>query len=418
MRSFSHFHCCLLVIAFGVLSSVAVAQHGASENFSDTPALPSKEAAEKDAKLSPEQIGRKKAIERCLSIYFTRQVDADVLRPWSIMHGLIGFGDQTLILTQGKRVNAVQYLCANGIGDDRRLLYAIDGKLRTNVGRGYQGHEGQLLAMLAQANVSPDLPITVDGKTYTVADLIRYEMESCKSQTELTFKLLGLSHYLDSDAAWTAQDGQAWNFARLLQEELNSKIDETTACGGTHRLMAVSRAIKNRKEQGKAFDGNWKSAQKYVDDFREFAFGFQGPDGSFSSQWFRTKEFSGDQNRRLYTTGHVLEWLVYDAETNELLDPRISKAVDFVVNLMLNAPGYDLDVGPRGHALHALRIYEKRVFGASNHQQLMGSKFARQIEIQNRQIRQATRQQQSSPTDSDSVPISPFRRRGILGFRR
>lgn len=374
--------------------------------------------------LTPAHQARKRAIERCLSIYYTIQVDADTLRPWSIMHGLIAFGDQTLVQSKGKRISAVQYLCANGIGDDRRLLHAPGGQLKTNIGPGFQGHEGQLLGMLAQANVSSDYPMTVDNHSFLVADLIRHEMLSCRSGSELTFKLLSLSHYLDSDAVWGNETGEQWNFARLLKEELDSPIDETTSCGGTHRLMAVSRAIANRKEQGKAIEGEWVAASEYLEKFRQFAFTFQNNNGSFSTQWFRSRENDPDINRRLYTTGHVLEWLVYSSSDAELTDPRIARAVDYVVNLMLSAPYYQLDVGPRGHALHALRLYEARMYGNSDHQQLMGKQFAQQIELQQKQNLQTSSQiQTQTKHHHQPIQISPRtlpvrHRRGLFGLRR
>jgi hypothetical protein len=40
----------------------------------------------------------------------------------------------------------------------------------------------------------------------------------------------------------------------------------------------------------------------------------------------------------------------------------MTAAVDYLLDLMLNAPGYELDVGPRGHALHALMVYQQRTF--------------------------------------------------------
>ena len=72
------------------------------------------------------------------------------------MHGLIAFGDQSRVITANKSVKAVEYLCNNGIGDDRKLMTVHNGKLYLPVGPGYQGHEGQLLAMLAQSGVPPE----------------------------------------------------------------------------------------------------------------------------------------------------------------------------------------------------------------------------------------------------------------------
>ncbi len=343
-----------------------------SQDATDTP-LATQNDSGTTAELTDRERERKNALARCLAIYYTRQVDAEVLRPWSIMHGLIGYGEETLIIYRGRRYDATEYLCANGIGDDRRILYAENGKLRTRMGIGVQGHEAQLLAMLAQANVPHNRPLKADGQDFTVTDLIQTEMESCRSDSELTFKLLGLSHYLQSDKVWENAAGEEWSLERLVKEELAQPVDDG-ACGGTHRLMAISYALAQRRAEGKPIDGHWYRAEKFISDFQAYAWKFQHREGSFSTGWFKDKQFSGDVEKRLYTTGHILEWLVFSLPEEELNDPRIGRTVDFLLNLMLSTPNYDLAVGPRGHALHALRMYEEKVFGKSDYTRFMNNK--------------------------------------------
>ncbi|MCP4080823.1 MAG: hypothetical protein GY819_09450 [Planctomycetaceae bacterium] len=346
---------------------------------SDPPQVPAEAAQETlddgelPRELTDRERERKNALSKCLAIYYTRQVDAEVLRPWSIMHGLIGYGEETLIIYRGRRYDATEYLCANGIGDDRRILYAEDGKLRTRMGIGVQGHEAQLLAMLAQANVPHSRPLTADGQDFTVADLVQTEMESCRSDSELTFKLIGLAHYLQSDKVWENAAGEEWSLERLLKEELAQPVDDG-ACGGTHRLMALSYALAQRKAEGKPIDGHWYRAERFISDFQAYSWKFQHREGSFSTGWFKEKKFSGEVEKRLYTTGHILEWLVFSLPEEDLKDPRIERTVDFLLNLMLSTPNYDLAVGPRGHALHALRMYEEKVFGKSDYTRFMNNK--------------------------------------------
>lgn len=315
--------------------------------------------------LTPKQDWRRQSISRCLALYYPKHVDADVLRPWSIMHGLIAYGRDTPVLVRGRKVNAADYLCANGVGDDRRILYVVNGHLGARTGRGVQGHEGQLLAMLAQAEVAADQPLTVDGHQLTVEDLIRYECRTCRAGTELTFKLIGLSYYLNTEATWKNDQGEIWNIGRLVEEELKQPVNGE-ACGGTHRLMGLSRAVYHRREQGKSIDGHFLRADNFVRDYHDYALKLQNPDGSFSTSWLEERENDRDAKQKLYTTGHILEWLVFSLPAERLEEPGVIRAVDFLVNLMLNAPGHDLDVGPKGHSLHALRLYEKRVFGESD----------------------------------------------------
>jgi hypothetical protein len=363
--------------------------------------------------LEPAEIARRDSIVRCLAIYYTRPVDAEALRPWSIMHGLIAYGQETKILYRGRLVGAVEHLCANGIGNDKRLMSAPNGHLHVGVGPGVQGHAGQFLAMLAQSGVSRDQPIFVDEKQFTVDDLIRYEQRDCRSGTELTFRLIGLSHYLDSNATWTNDLGEPWSIARLLQEELKQPINGA-ACGGTHRLMGLSYAVANRRKQGHEFDVLWQAAARFVDEFQDYALSMQNSDGSFSTEWFRSRATDKSAKRRLYTTGHVLEWLVYSLPDDRLDDPQITRAVDYVTNLMLGAPGYQLDVGPRGHSLHALLMYHQRVYGAAEYRQLL----PRDWELTDHLVPARNVAQPARTGTFQTVPFGSDGRRGIFGRRR
>ena len=44
------------------------------------------------------------------------------------------------------------------------------------------------------------------------------------------------------------------------------------------------------------------------------------------------------------------------------------KAVNYLAGLLIAGRHQDLEVGPLGHALHALNIYDERVFRASSSQ--------------------------------------------------
>ena len=63
--------------------------------------------------------------------------------------------------------------------------------------------------------------------------------------------------------------------------------------------------------------------------------------------------------------------LIFSLPDEELDDPRLQKTVDYLIALMMSAPNYDLAVGPRGHAIRALRLYEQRVFEKTDYKQLM-----------------------------------------------
>lgn len=361
--------------------------------------------------LSKAELKRKQAIASCLAIYHTKYINANVKRPWSIMHALIGYGKDTQILYNGRLHDGTEYLCANGIGDDRRIMFMANGQLRTNVGVGFQGHEGQLLAMLAQTDVPIDQPMTVDGRRLTVDDLVRFEMQTCRAGSELTFKLIGLAHYLDSDTTWKNDLGEDWSIPRLIKEEIKQPINGA-ACGGTHRLMGLAYAVKKRIEQDKDVDGDWARAQKYTRDYHSYAMQFQQRDGSFSTSFFESNASIADTERRLYSTGHIMEWYVFSLPEEQLNDERIVRGIDAILRIMLSAPNHELEIGPRGHALHALRIYEERVFGKSDYKTLIKENLA------------GTRQYSNQPPRNgvtNGRPASHHMRqpaRGLLRFGR
>ena len=295
--------------------------------------------------------------------YFRRPESASQRSPWGVMHALIGYGVDTEIVNGRKRVNAIGWLCWNGSCRGQRLMKLENGNLAVNVGPGVQGHTGQFLAMLAQSRVPRDYELRIGGKSFTVDDLIEYEKATCRPRTELTFKLIGLSYYLGSDASWTSNDGQAWTIDRLIKEELAQPVIGA-ACGGTHRLMGLTYAVENRIKDGQPIDGEWKRAQTFLYDFQRYTFGLQNPDGSFSTKWFERREARQDSQRRVQTTGHILEWLVYSLPEDKLRSPEVVKTVNYLSRLMYAERDTEWEIGPKGHAIHALSLYDQRVFGA------------------------------------------------------
>lgn len=323
------------------------------------------EAADNTEESKSEEAIRRDRVRTTLQVYFTRQVDVEVLRPWSIMHGLIAYGRNSQVVVAGKHVNAAEYLAHNGIGNEMRIMYLENGKLKTRIGVGVQGHPGQLLAMFAQSNIPADQPMTVDGKQFTVRDLIEYEKRDCRSGMELTFKLIGLSHYCEPNEVWKNEQGEKWSFPRLIREEIAEPVSEG-ACGGTHRLMALSFAVFQLEKRNMPLAGEWLNAARKLDGYVDRAYSLQNSDGSFSTDFFEKPGAENDRIRRCYSTGHIVEWLAFTLPANKMNDPRLTRAVDYLTELMLSTPNYELDVGPRGHALHALAMYELKAYGNSS----------------------------------------------------
>lgn len=302
-------------------------------------------------------------INTCLAYYYTHKESLTKRSPWAVMHTILPFGVETDIAAGPRNVNAIGWMCYNGVCKTQRVFQTTSTGFRTNVGPGVQGHEGQFLAVLAQSSVPRNFPLVIGKSRYTVSDLIRYEMVTCKEKSELTFKLIGLSHYLSPKQTWRDERGHTWNLEKLVREELDQPV-VGAACGGTHRLMGLSYALMMRKRYEQPINGHWARADVYLNDFVKYAWSLQNPDGSFSTDWFEGRANEPNMERKVQTTGHILEWLIFTLPAEELDDPRIAKSVEFLLSQIYEHRDKDWPIGPRGHSLRAISLYNQRVFGA------------------------------------------------------
>ena len=334
---------------------------------SDSPkeAVPAPIAAAPPRPLTPQLVALRTRLRSVLRGYYQKSLNSQDHDPWEVMHGMLAYGIHSRVRQGGPRgehITAVGWLCYNRPCKGKSLLYVSpEGELRAKQGVGLQGHMGQLLAMLAQCHVSPEYPIRVGNQEFTVQDLIEAEKKTCYPKSELTFKLIAMSHYLDLDATWVNDQGLDWNFSKLISEELAQPI-RGAACGGTHRLSGLSLAVKARVKSGEPVDGEYAKAAEFVKNYQNYAFRMQNRDGSLSTKWFQGQGDEADIDRRVKTTGHILEWLVYSLSNEELRDPRTIRAVTYLTNLLYSNYDHEWEVGPKSHAVHALLLYDERVF--------------------------------------------------------
>lgn len=342
-----------------------IKEDGKSEKPEGTAEESPAEEPEVKEPLPPHVQALQPRIAKVLNYYYrTQPSDATKNDVWETMHGFLPWGVDAQIRTSQYRqpVNTIGWICWNKPCRGHRLFQVNNGKLEAKQGPRVQGHHGQFLAMLAQSYVAPSFEIQVDGKTFTVQDLIEFEKETCVPKSELTFKLISLSYYLPADETWSARDGQQWDIERLLKEEITQKV-VGAACGGTHRLTGIAFAVASRKKAGLPMDGVWAKAEEYLNAYHRHSFQIQNRDGSFSTNWFEGRGMDRDIDRRLQTSGHILEFLIYSIPQEKLTSPEIVRAVDYITTILERNPRHEWSIGPKGHALHALVLYDQLVFG-------------------------------------------------------
>jgi len=306
-------------------------------------------------------------IAQTLAAYQRRPLNTAAHSPWEVMHGFIAFGIPTKVRVGGPAgdpVNAIGWVNTGGRCAGQVMLAASGDRLMALRGIGVQGHSAQYLAILAQSRVAMNSPISIQSKAFTVADLVKEEQLACKSGTELTFALIALSHYLPTDSEWTARDGKTWSLTKLMAEEIEQPI-RGAPCGGTHRLFGLAYGCQRRLRATGALDGVYLRADKFVRDYQQFALTkLQNGDGSFSTEWFKyPADREDDVDRKIQTTGHILEWLVASLDQEALFQPRVTAAVEFLTATLAREPSRDWKIGPLGHALHSLTIYQERAWG-------------------------------------------------------
>lgn len=355
----------------GKMPEVAADEPGSSADEAGAEAAHQANANDADDPLSPELRELRAKVRRTLGYYFRRKLNTRDHTPWEVFHQIVAYGAETEVLKggpQGEEVDAVRWLCDNHASRGQKLMFLDHGKLALGRAKGIQGHYGQFLAILAQHDTPRDFPIEVDGRKFTVADLIQTEQRTCKKGEELTFKLIAFSHYLRPGASWKNERGETWTLERVLRDEIGSPI-RGAACGGTHRLMGLSYAVRRREELKEPLDGEFGRASAYLKDYQRYAFSLQNDDGSFSTEWFSGKGNRDDRDRKLQTTGHITEWLAYSLAEEHLTEPQMTKAIDFLATLLESDRKAAWAIGPLGHSLHALAMYDERVFVAAEHGQ-------------------------------------------------
>ena len=301
-------------------------------------------------------------IKQTLLYYHARPESSNERSNWGVLHSIMVFGVDTKIRVKNRHYSAIAWIAGNNACRGQRLLTIQNDAIAARSGVGLQGHQAQLLAVFSLCDVPIDYPVYANNEKFSLREIVESEMLACRSGEELTFSLIGLSHYLDTETIWLNADGETWSFERLIREELRQPI-VGAACGGTHRLMGFSHALRKRRAEGKPITGQWKRAEIFMNDFQKYAYRLQNRDGSMSTDWFEGREDNGDTDRKIQTTGHMVEWLLTITPDDKLQDQRLVNAVRFLANTMYSERGHDWKIGPKGHALRSLAMYYNRVYG-------------------------------------------------------
>jgi len=311
------------------------------------------------------------AIVRLLQANIRRRPTLTDSSPDKILAYCYPFGSQAMVFsnTGAQPMYAVGALCWN-YPCQGKTLFRINGEqVVARVGYGYQQYPGSFLAMLAFSEILPDYEIKAGNDSRTLAHLIETEKRNCIRGQNLSLVLAGLAFYSKPDDRWSNTLGEAWSLERLVAEELARRADQSNA-DVTNQLLGLAAAVRAGQAFGQPLDGPFAEAAQQIQTYQRFAFSIQNSDGTWHPNFFVSKGTGNDSDSVLYASAHILRALVYSLPQDQLQTSQVRNGVVAVAS-MIAKKGVGTPLSQMSYrqlegmtvGLHALRIYDERVFG-------------------------------------------------------
>ena len=269
-------------------------------------------------------------------------------------------------------VYAVGALCWN-IPCQGKTLFRINGdQVSARVGNDYQPAPGSFLAMLAFSEISPDYEIKDGHHSRSLAHLIATEKRNCTRGQNLGLVLAGLSSYTSRDEQWANAFGETWSLERLVAEELTRRADQSNV-DVTNQLLGLAAAVRACRDTNRPLAGSFADAAGQLETYQRFALSIQNDDGTWHPMFFVSKGTSADADAVLYASAHILRMLVYSLPQDQLNDLQIRRGVTAVAAIIAKK-GVGTPLSQLSYrqlegitvGLHALRIYDERVYGTDD----------------------------------------------------
>jgi hypothetical protein len=293
---------------------------------------------------------------------------------WTVFHGILGLGPSVELVNPdtGERVKALDYIAGGGKLPGLKFIPTPDGLDVETVPNETlqflsQGHQDQFVAEMVEWGVSPERKFVVNGREYTFNDFLRHSKAraSVKGSQELEWAIVIIGTHYGTDAAWTnaAVPPEELHFDDLIRAELGKDVDQA-ACGGTHLLFGLTWAYHLHLRHGGQTTGVWKDVADRIAVYKKRAREQRNPDGSFSTAYFRKRDYSPELGLRISTTGHIFEWLALALSDEELKEPWVQEAASALALMFQDGQGKGIEGGAMYHAVHGLLMYSARVYGS------------------------------------------------------
>ena len=311
-----------------------------------------------------------RAIQRLLAANARRRPGLADCTPDKILAWCQPYGGRAMATdTANQPVYAIGALCWN-IPCQGKTLFRINGdQVIARKGYGYQQYPGSFLAMLAFSEISPDYEIKDGHESRTLAHLIATEKRSCARGQNLGLVLAGLASYASLDEQWANAFGETWSLERLVAEEITRRADQSNV-DVTNQLLGLAAAVRACRAASRPLTGPLADAAEQLATYQRFALSIQNNDGTWHPMFFVSKGTSTDADAVLYASAHILRVLVYSLPQDQLQTSQVQRSVTAVAAIIAKK-GVSTPLSPMSYqqwegitvGLHALRIYDERVYG-------------------------------------------------------
>jgi hypothetical protein len=295
-----------------------------------------------------------------------RTLSTDVHTPWQIMHALLGLRENFKINKRGRKMSGLEWISDGPKfeGEDWFLVSEHGGKAHPySKPYAFEGHANQSLAILSMLGLPVDHELKADKGTITIGDMIKHAKMEINDKEEVSWSLWALSRYLPPEATWQNKDGEVWSVDRMAQLQLRrlfSKPMMKHPCGGTHAMFALAHARNIRLQNRLPNRGIWLQVDQQIRKCIELARVQQQPNGQFSTKFFEGRATEEDFDKRIASSGHVLEFLMISLPQNELNRSWVRRGIEATArDIMANRQSY-VKCAPLYHAINGLTIYIDR----------------------------------------------------------
>ncbi len=298
-----------------------------------------------------------------------RLLSTDQHTPWQIMSGIEGLRRDMVLKNGETTVNALEWIQAGPMYQGESWFEKTEHGGRAHpYSKPYwfEGHVNQFLSKFAACQLplhatfgTPDGPITIQ-------DMINHAKMVVNDKEEVSWTILALCRYLPPDAKWTNAKGEEWSIERLVDIEVGKHVGgPTSPNGGTDGLYALAVARNEYLKTGKPLEGVWLKADEKIRKHIDLAKSQQNPDGTLSSGFFRSSKRRDDFDKRLASSGHLLQFLIHAVSDEQLKEDWIRRAVETTASdIQVNRKEY-VSCDSLFAATEALTTYLERTQGIS-----------------------------------------------------